>query len=198
MQVKKKNLALWLVLIIPYLCLIPAYLWYQNKVENVKNSTFIIINKQEMMLYLYSYKGELLQKSKIACGKNFGNKENTGDNKTPEGVFGIGEIDDASSWSHDFKDDSLGEIKGAYGPYYIRLNVPGQKGIGIHGTHDPNSIGKRVSEGCIRLNNDELIKLVKHITTASIVVITPSQADNDSTFIQNVIKEHITKPKKKK
>src|SRR5947208_1849650 len=126
--------------------LIPAYLWYRFTLLKIKHSTFILIKKQDMMLSLYSYEGELLQESKIACGKNFGSKENMGDKKTPEGVFTVSEIQDASAWSHDFN-DNLGVIKGAYGPYFIRLNVPGQKGIGIHGTHDPNSIGTRVSEG---------------------------------------------------
>ena len=71
----------------------------------------------------------------------------------------------------------LGAISGAYGPYFIRLNVPGQKGIGIHGTHDNNSIGSRASEGCIRMHNDDITQLVKNINTASVVVITPGIED---------------------
>jgi len=196
MTISKINLILWLALVIPYLCLIPAYLWYQRTLNNIKHSTFIIINKQEMFLYHYNYKGELLQKSKIACGKKFGNKENIGDNKTPEGVFGIGEIENASTWAHDFKDGN-GEINGAYGPYFIRLNVPNQKGIGIHGTHAPNSIGSRASEGCIRMHNDELINLVNSINTASVVVITPSQSDIDSTLFEKIVKQEVIRPKKK-
>ncbi|MBR1487120.1 MAG: L,D-transpeptidase, partial [Synergistaceae bacterium] len=29
----------------------------------------------------------------------------------------------------------------------------------IHGTHDPNSIGTNVTEGCIRLNNADIAEL---------------------------------------
>ncbi|MFM2307840.1 MAG: hypothetical protein RLZZ367_2509 [Bacteroidota bacterium] len=134
-----------------------------------------------MMLYHYNYKGDLLQQTPIACGKGIGNKTTAGDYKTPEGVFKIGVVKDASTWSHDFKGDSIGEIQGAYGPYFISLDVPGQKGIGIHGTHDAYSIGTRASEGCIRLPNDQLVKLVQHIKSAAVVVITPSQSDVDST-----------------
>ena len=83
-----------------------------------------------------------------------------------------------------FKSDSLGAITGAYGPYFIRLDVPGQKGIGIHGTHDDNSIGSRASEGCIRMHNKDLIMLVKNITTASVVVITPGIEDVQANTIQ--------------
>ena len=46
-----------------------------------------------MNLKLFNYKGQLLQTSKIACGKNAGDKENVGDFKTPEGVFNIVDID---------------------------------------------------------------------------------------------------------
>ncbi len=196
---KYKDAILWALLTLPYVALIPAYIWYSQVLRDVKDSTFIIISKQDMMLYHYSYKGELLQKSPVATGKNLGNKAVIGDLKTPEGVFSIGGVRDASTWGHDFKDDSIGEIKGAYGPYFISLNVPGQKGIGIHGTHDPNSIGTRASEGCIRMRNEELVELVNHIKSATVVIITPSQSDVDST-VAAIKKQEIkvtTKPKKK-
>jgi hypothetical protein len=32
----------------------------------------------------------------------------------------------------------------------------GHQGIGIHGTHDDNSIRTRATEGCIRLKNEDL------------------------------------------
>jgi len=176
-KINKKSVLLWALIFIPYLVLIPAAFWYFNKLDSVEHSSFIVINKAEMMLYHYNYQGELLQKSQIATGKNSGNKEMMGDSKTPEGVFTINQVEDASAWTHDFKDDTLGKIAGAYGPYFIRIAVPGQKGIGIHGTHDDNSIGNRVSEGCIRMHNEDLIMLVKHINTASVVVITPGIDD---------------------
>ena len=173
----KKNLILWGLIFIPYLLLIPATLWYFKKINNIENSAFVIINKADMTLSAYNYKGELLQKSGVATGKNFGSKQSIGDLKTPEGVFSIASIEEASHWAHDFKDDSLGTIQGAYGPYFIRLNVPGQKGIGIHGTHDENSIGSRASEGCIRMHNEDLLKLVEKIRNNSVVVITPGIED---------------------
>lgn len=176
-KINKKDIILWSLIFIPYLLLIPAAIWYFNKIDNIENSSVVIINKADMTLSLYNYKGELLQKSGVATGKNFGSKQSIGDFKTPEGVFTIASIEDASTWTHDFKDDSLGAIKGAYGPYFIRLNVPGQKGIGIHGTHDENSIGNRASEGCIRMHNDDLVKLVTKIKAASVVIITPGVED---------------------
>lgn len=184
-NVNSKNIVLWILILIPYLLLIPATAWYSYKMEKIEHASFILVNKAEMTLYHYNYKGELLQKALIATGKNSGNKAKVGDQKTPEGIFHINKIEDAASWTHDFKDDSDGPVAGAYGPYFIRLQVPGQKGIGIHGTHDNNSLGKRASEGCIRMQNADLVRLVSHISTTSIVVITPGIED---------IKEDIAPP----
>lgn len=132
-----------------------------------------------MTLTEYDYKGNEIYHCSIATGKNPGNKRVKGDCKTPEGVFPIQEILDSKEWKHDFKDDSLGEIKGAYGNYFIRLNVKNQKGIGIHGTHDPLSIGKRASEGCIRLKNEDINEIALRMKIGEIVIITPGKEDVD-------------------
>jgi lipoprotein-anchoring transpeptidase ErfK/SrfK len=61
--------------------------------------------------------------------------------------------------------------KGPFGARWLGLNAPGG-GYGIHGTNNPSSIGKRVSNGCVRMyNNDviELSNLVKIGTTVKIV-----------------------------
>ena len=47
---------------------------------------------------------------------------------------------------------------GAFGARWMRLNIP-WGGYGIHGTDDPQSIGKAVSHGCIRLLNEDVIEL---------------------------------------
>ena len=189
-KTSKKEIFYWGLIVLPYLLIIPAVFWYFNKLDKVENSSFIIINKGEMTLSHYNYKGNLLQKFEIATGKHSGTKQVVGDGKTPEGIFSIVSIENSLHWEHDFVDDTLGKISGAYGPYFIRLQVPGQKGIGIHGTHDDGSIGKKVSEGCIRMRNVDLTKLVNNISTAAIVVITPSALDvqvNEKEKIEEIL-----------
>ena len=46
------------------------------------------------------------------------------------------------------------------GVMWIALN---KKGIGIHGTDDPASIGRHVSHGCIRLANWDVVRLATKI-----------------------------------
>lgn len=164
------------LILLPYLGFIFLHSWYDKKTEEIRNASFIIVSKEEMNLRLVDYKGIEKLNFPIACGKNFGNKEKIGDLKTPEGIFHITDIQNSSEWKHDFKDGN-GEITGAYGPFFIRLDVPGQKGIGIHGTDRPSSIGTRDTEGCIRLRNEDLQELVKHCDIGMMVFILPSYSD---------------------
>jgi hypothetical protein len=43
----------------------------------------------------------------------------------------------------------------------------------IHGTNDPSTIGKRVSSGCIRMLNDDVIDLYARVNVGTKVVVLP-------------------------
>lgn len=130
----------------------------------------IVVSKKEMTLTVYNDSDSILLKTKISCGKNFGNKTRRGDNKTPEGTFKINMIQPSSQWTWDFK-DGKGKIKGAYGPYFLRLKTPITTMIGIHGTCYPELIGTRTSSGCIRVHNDVIVELVKLVKVGTKVTI---------------------------
>lgn len=123
-----------------------------------REGIWIKIRKHEHKLYVMK-DSEVIKAYGIAVGRNPGQKERAGDCRTPEGSFTVQQIQNAGSWTHDFK-DGKGVIKGAYGPWFIRLKT-GWNGIGIHGTHDPGSIGRDVTEGCIRLQNKDVEELKK-------------------------------------
>ena len=134
----------------------------------------ILIKKSEFRLYLLK-DGQVVHAWPVAIGMNAGQKRVSGDKKTPDGSFPIDEVLDASDWTHDFG-DGKGEIEGAYGPYFISLDTSSLSGgawdgIGIHGTHDPASIGTCASEGCIRMHNADLLALKQYITVGMQVVI---------------------------
>jgi lipoprotein-anchoring transpeptidase ErfK/SrfK len=54
------------------------------------------------------------------------------------------------------------------GVLWIALN---KKGIGIHGTASPDSIGKSVSHGCIRLANWDVVRLAERVKFGTAVSI---------------------------
>ncbi|MBO4587525.1 MAG: L,D-transpeptidase [Bacteroidales bacterium] len=170
---------LLIVIVLPYIGFFYVVRWYKQKVEKIEKAAVIIIDKEKLALSLIDYNGATRMTCPIACGKNYGNKEKQGDMKTPEGVFHVSDIQDASDWKHDFH-DGKGEIAGAYGPFFIRLDTPGHKGIGIHGTHLPESIGTRATEGCVRLKNEDLLELKKNVYVGMSVIITPSSKDASS------------------
>ncbi len=142
--------------------------------QPVEHHYSVLIKKSAFTLYLMD-NGKLVKSYGVAIAKNPGQKEKRGDMKTPTGTFRVDEILDASAWTHDFG-DGKGEIKGAYGPWFISLDTmdlsKGQwDGIGIHGTHDPASIGTRASEGCIRLLNENVDELKQYVQVGTMVTI---------------------------
>lgn len=136
------------------------------------------VDKPAFTLTLYEEGVELGQWS-VALGKNLGQKQRRGDCRTPQGVFRLVSRQDASKWWHDFG-DGKGPIPGAYGPLFLRLQTPPFKGIGIHGTHDPSSIGTRATEGCIRMKNEDLLAFASLVRDGASVVI----SDEEGRFVQ--------------
>ena len=137
--------------------------------EKPTGTAFIIISKRDMTLSVYDLneKGDTVVVAQFPCcmGKNKGNKVKRGDMRTPESPAGkpfkITMIEDASTWRHDFK-DGRGNIL-AYGHWFLRLQTPGHKGIGIHGsTNNENTVPGRASEGCVRLLDKDIITLKTH------------------------------------
>jgi len=142
-----------------------------------KNSSFIVISKQDLQLIVYARSGNdtvALASYPVCMGKNKGNKEKGGDMRTPESPagkpFSITKIQDASTWTHDFG-DGRGSIL-AYGNWFLRLETPGHSGIGIHGsTNNENTVPGRASEGCIRLLDKDIIMLKENYARVGMPVI---------------------------
>ena len=137
---------------------------------------FVVVDKQALTLSLMAPDSTLIKCYPIACGTNYGTKTRKGDRKTPEGCFHINQVLNARGLSHDFG-DGKGPVRDAYGPWFLRLDVPGYRDIGIHGTHLPESIGSRATEGCIRLRNEDIKDLKGHVGVGTPVIILPDNQE---------------------
>ncbi|MFP4482019.1 MAG: L,D-transpeptidase [Thermovirgaceae bacterium] len=136
--------------------------------KGLQNEYWLWIVKKDFTLS--AFRGtERVAVYEIAIGENPGDKQEVGDCRTPEGIFTVESLHDSSAWVHDFGD---GPVEGAYGPWFIRLKT-GWKGIGIHGTHDPSTLGTTTTEGCIRVRNEHLLEVVENVEEGSVVVIDP-------------------------
>ena len=153
---------------------VPAALSGKVRETPAPHDYSILVKKSEFKLYLLDH-GEKVAVWPVALGKNPGQKTVSGDKKTPTGTFTVDEIDNAKSWTHDFH-DGKGVIKNAYGPWFISLDTKNLSkgkwdGIGIHGTHKPEAIGTRDSEGCVRLENSNLEILKPYVKVGTKVTI---------------------------
>ena len=157
-------------------------------------SSFIVISKKDLNLRVYDVvKGDtvLLQEFPACLSKSKGNKQRKGDMKTPESPkgkpFRISQIQNASSWHHDFK-DGRGSIK-AYGNWFLRLATPGHSGIGIHGsTNNEKSVPGRASEGCIRLLDADIITLKEKYAYVGMPVIIKTENEGLYPWEKNIKK----------
>lgn len=152
-------------------------------------TAFIVISKLNLTLSVYDRNegGDTVLVAQFPCcmGKNKGNKQRRGDMRTPESPkdkpFKITMIQDASTWKHDFK-DGRGNIK-AYGHWFLRLETPGHKGIGIHGsTNNEESVPGRASEGCIRLLDDDIVDLAENFAFVGMKVVVKAEEADDMPF----------------
>lgn len=78
----------------------------------LSGAAFIAVCKESMTLAVYDFNSCLRAVYPIACGRALGNKEKPGDMKTPEGLFSVQQIQDASAWTHDFGDGKGGDQRG--------------------------------------------------------------------------------------
>ena len=165
-----------------------------DKMLNRRNC-FIIMSKKDYYLYVYEIQDNdtvMLARYDCCFGQHVGNKQMRGDKKTPSSFnnangdpfakpFTISQIQNASSWKHDFK-DGRGNIK-SYGDWFLRLVTPGHSGIGIHGsTNNEKSVPGRASEGCIRLKDSDIINLRNHYAFEGMKVIIKDESIDDLPF----------------
>ena len=153
------------------ICLTILFLSFST--QRATGQNLVVVDKSNLRLVVVGRQwGDTLLSCPVALGANFGQKRGEGDRRTPEGIFPIAGVENAARWTHDFG-DGHGPRQGAYGQWFVRLDVEGFTGIGLHGTCFPESVGTFSSEGCVRLLEADLRTLVTLIGKGDLVVILP-------------------------
>ena len=177
-----KKMVLLLLILLPVLSA-RAQAPFAKYLSQVDSAPFIVVDKPSLTLTLVDASGYPIKEYGCALARNFGPKQVRGDNKTPEGAFKINELLNARGLSHDFG-DGKGPVRDAYGPWFLRLDVPGFRDIGIHGSPFPESIGTRATEGCVRLRNEDITDLKKRVKLGTWVIITPEAVSGDEAGVR--------------
>ncbi len=145
-----------------------------------KNSelVFLLVDKGRMKADLLTWpelgeKSEKLISFRIATGKEEGDKQKSGDNKTPEGIYFAKSI-----MTHG--------LPAKYGPVAIPIDFPnpldrfqGKTGYGIwlHGVENDSRIeSAKVTEGCVAFYNSDIRSLAQWMTPAQTVIVIAKDA----------------------
>jgi lipoprotein-anchoring transpeptidase ErfK/SrfK len=129
-----------------------------------KYEQFIMISKKTNKLFFYE-EGKLVKSFPVATGKK--------PSYTPEGLFTVHEkIKNRPYYKEKIKG---GDPKNPLGDRWLGLEVTRNGktsyAYGIHGNNNEKSIGKYVSEGCIRMHNKDVRWLYDQIKTSTPVYI---------------------------
>lgn len=139
------------------------------KIQGKERDAVIVVDVDNNILYLYNENGKALNAYSVATGK-----EST---PTHKGIRIVTEIEtypytNAGRWT------KRRRTPDAFGPKIIHLNTinptTGQRGDNgeyIHGNNNPDSIGKKISHGCIRLDNEVAEELAELVNAGDIVLI---------------------------
>lgn len=103
--------------------------------------------------------GEIIKVYPVAVGAN--------ESPTPDGEFKIVNRLTSPTYYHPGK--VIGP--GADNPLGTRWMGLSMKGLGIHGTNVPSSIGKAASHGCVRMAKKDLEELFELVQVGDVVVI---------------------------
>lgn len=150
---------------------------YALRLLNSSYDGFVVVDKSRMKVMKFNKFGVEEVSFGMACGKNFGTKHEKADCRTPEGFFSVRKIQNSTDWHYVDDNGHISPKTGEFGPRFIRLRIPGTSQIGIHGTSAPWSIGGRRSHGCIRLTNENIMRLVEMVDSGMPVIVSPSKQD---------------------
>ncbi|TMU86645.1 L,D-transpeptidase [Bacillus sp. BHET2] len=123
---------------------------------------FIIVNKENNQL-AYIDNGEIQGTFHVATGKTT--------SLTPEGLFSV--TVKAKNPYYRRKNIPGGDPRNPLGSRWIGFDAKGTDGriYGIHGTNQPSSIGKYISNGCIRMNNKNVEYLFDKVPIGTKVLV---------------------------
>lgn len=130
-----------------------------RKLKVTKLKFSIAVDKSQNILTLKA-DGNVFKTYRVATGKN---------SSTPVGTFKIiTKIIDPPWYPPQGKVIPSGDPKNVLGTRWLGISKPS---YGIHGTIDPASIGKAVTEGCVRMKNAEVEELYSIVPEGTEVVI---------------------------
>jgi lipoprotein-anchoring transpeptidase ErfK/SrfK len=95
--------------------------------------------------------------------------------ETPTGNFRVIQMKKNPIWIHPWTGKAIsgGHPRNPLGRYWIGFWTDGTNYIGLHGTPNPETIGRAVSHGCVRMHNRDIEQLFSQVDAETIITVTP-------------------------
>lgn len=132
---------------------------HPNQKLKVATCKFSIVVDKSLNLLFLKQGDKVIKTYVVSTGKN---------NSTPTGKFKIVNKLENPTW---FKAGAVvppGSPENVLGSRWMGLDI---KGYGIHGNRNVNEIGKQVTQGCIRMHNEDVEELYDIVPIGTEVVI---------------------------
>jgi len=134
----------------------------------------LLVEKDKQSLYVYAYDGQFRELKRYRCstGENIGSKKQSGDRKTPEGIY---------FFNNRFTKRDLTPIYGTrafptdYPNYMDRFAGKNGSAIWVHGTN--KKLKDRDTNGCVAMINQDIDDLDKYIDLHHTPIIIQKRID---------------------
>jgi len=95
--------------------------------------------------------------------------------ETPTGNFRVLQMIQHPSWMNPFTKEVIlgGKHNNPLGDYWIGFWTDGKYWFGMHGTPNPDSVGKAASHGCIRMYNRDIQELFAQVSPGTPITVLP-------------------------
>ncbi len=164
-QTKKKRECDWMLKLALSILLTISPVWPLG-INPLPGDPFLIINKKTNQLSLID-ENRVQTTISVSTGKK--------EDLTPEGLFTI--TVKAANPYYRKKNIVGGHEENPLGTRWIGFDANNTDGriYGVHGTNNPGSIGKYVSQGCVRMQNEAVESIYDFIPLGTKVLITNSE-----------------------
>lgn len=95
--------------------------------------------------------------------------------KTPLGQFEVFQMLRDPAWKHPLTGEVFpaGDPGNELGHYWIGFATEGKNFVGFHGTPHPDTVGKSLSHGCIRMYDKDIETLFREVSVGTVVSVLP-------------------------
>ncbi|WP_375471343.1 L,D-transpeptidase [uncultured Nostoc sp.] len=92
---------------------------------------------------------------------------------SPVGNFRVRTMLENPTWINPFTNKAIpgGDPENPLGKYWIGFWTNGKNWVGLHGTPNPDSVGKAASHGCIRMYNNDVKELFDQVSLGTPIIV---------------------------